>query len=142
MSAFPSIGECDVRGTGCTKCGRAWSADAFYVSRPRRCIECVKAMVAKHRKRNIKAIRAYDVERYQQHEHRREQTQQTWREWCQKYPERRAAHVAVGNAIRDGRLARQPCHICGKKAHAHHPDYSKPLEVVWLCPVHHKAAHG
>ena len=55
---------------------------------------------------------------------------------------RRAAHVAVGNAVRDGKLKPLPCFECGTKAEAHHPDYSRPLDVVWLCPVHHKEVHA
>jgi hypothetical protein len=58
-----------------------------------------------------------------------------------KMPDRRAARIAVGNAVRDGRLQRWPCEICGNKAHAHHPHYGAPLLVTWLCPSHHKAAH-
>lgn len=40
-------------------------------------------------------------------------------------------------------LAPQPCEVCGsvERVHAHHKDYSKPLEVTWLCPFHHKQAH-
>ena len=54
-----------------------------------------------------------------------------------------AAHNAVTRAVQNGSLERQACQTCGnKKAHAHHPNYSKPLEVVWLCPLHHKAAHA
>lgn len=31
------------------------------------------------------------------------------------------------------------CVVCGKfPAHKHHPDISKPLEVIFLCPLHHK----
>ena len=45
---------------------------------------------------------------------------------------------AVGHAIRDGYLVRQPCEVCGNpKSQGHHEDYSKPLEVVWLCQTHH-----
>ena len=45
------------------------------------------------------------------------------------------------NAIRDGKLTRQPCEVCGAWAEAHHPDYSKPLEVIWLCVPNHGAEH-
>lgn len=51
----------------------------------------------------------------------------------------------VGNAIRDVRLIRQPCRVCGttKQIEAHHPDYSKPLDVEWYCRLHHRTvAHG
>ena len=41
---------------------------------------------------------------------------------------------------RRGKLVEQPCH-CGAKAEMHHPDYTKPLAVVWLCRAHHLEAH-
>lgn len=48
----------------------------------------------------------------------------------------------VRSAIFHGRLVKQPCERCGAgKAHAHHEDYSKPLDVVWLCQTHHQARH-
>jgi hypothetical protein len=33
--------------------------------------------------------------------------------------------------------------VCGTqdRVQAHHEDYSRPLDVVWLCPTHHKARH-
>lgn len=31
--------------------------------------------------------------------------------------------------------------IWGEKAHAHHDDYSRPLDVIWLCPTHHGERH-
>lgn len=58
-----------------------------------------------------------------------------------KYPEKTLARRIVGNAIRDGKLLRQPCEKCGKKAQAHHDDYSRPLAVRWLCPSHHAEHH-
>lgn len=55
---------------------------------------------------------------------------------------KRACHVIAGNAIRTGLLVKGPCEVCGSSlVHAHHDDYSKPLEVRWLCPVHHKEHH-
>ncbi|MGD9564474.1 MAG: hypothetical protein AB7W44_19625 [Pyrinomonadaceae bacterium] len=62
--------------------------------------------------------------------------------WVAKNERKRRAQIAVGNAIRSGKLDRQPCERCGsKRAHAHHEDYSKPLEVKWLCATHHSARH-
>lgn len=63
------------------------------------------------------------------------------RTYLERYPLKRAAHIATGNAIRDGRLVRQPCEVCGSRAEAHHDDYSKPLDVRWLCKTHHTAWH-
>jgi hypothetical protein len=63
--------------------------------------------------------------------------------WQAANPEKRAAHKVVENAIRAGRLARNACERCGTDAqvHAHHDDYSRPLDVRWLCPVHHRDRH-
>lgn len=42
-----------------------------------------------------------------------------------------------------GKIQRMPCEVCGEtKSHAHHDDYSKPLQVKWLCPKHHKELHN
>jgi ferric-dicitrate binding protein FerR (iron transport regulator) len=61
--------------------------------------------------------------------------------WRRANPEKKRAHDAVERALRRGSLLRKPCEVCGGKAEAHHDDYSKPLEVRWLCRAHHKAAH-
>lgn len=53
-----------------------------------------------------------------------------------------AARRRVSTAIRIGKLTKQPCETCGiKKVHAHHDDYSKPLEVKWFCTKHHAKIH-
>jgi len=50
------------------------------------------------------------------------------------------ARDALRWAIRSGKVARGTCH-CGKIGHGHHEDYSKPLEVIWLCREHHDELH-
>ena len=62
--------------------------------------------------------------------------------WRKSFPERKNAHAKVYRAMKNGVLVRQPCFICGDKSEAHHPDYSRPLDVVWLCPPHHRQAHS
>lgn len=58
----------------------------------------------------------------------------------QRHPEKHAARVALAEAIRKGRLVRpEACSICFApcKPDAHHEDYSKPLDVIWVCrPCH------
>ena len=52
------------------------------------------------------------------------------------------ARSDLNHAVRDGRVIRMPCEVCGnEKSEAHHEDYSKPLDVVWLCDKHHHEAH-
>lgn len=59
-----------------------------------------------------------------------------------KNPEKYRAHNQLNNALRDGRIERKPCEVCGDtSSHAHHDDYSEPLEVRWLCAKHHAAHH-
>ncbi len=54
----------------------------------------------------------------------------------------RQAHWIVSYARRTGKLDAQPCERCGAEpAVAHHDDYSRPLDITWLCPKHHKARH-
>lgn len=46
-------------------------------------------------------------------------------------------------SIQRGKISKQPCKVCGfTKAEAHHGDYTKPFEVVWLCRKHHLELHG
>ena len=53
-----------------------------------------------------------------------------------------SANARAGAAIRSGKIARQPCARCGSdRAVAHHDDYSKPLDVTWLCRTHHAERH-
>lgn len=43
--------------------------------------------------------------------------------------------------LKRGKIIEQPCVICGNKAEIHHPDYDKPLEIIWLCRNHHLQLH-
>lgn len=64
---------------------------------------------------------------------------------------KRSAQKLVELAVRQGRIVPQEeCSSCGdtkrqkngrSNVHAHHPDYTKPLEVVWLCRKCHVAVH-
>lgn len=60
----------------------------------------------------------------------------------EKYPEKKSARDAAYQSIKQGKLKRKPCEFCGSfNTEAHHEDYSRPLDVRWLCKVHHDAAH-
>jgi hypothetical protein len=126
----------------CSNCGEDKSLSAYYGNGYiKKCKECVKTAVRLNRKKNAGYYRAYDRKR-QKSKVRQASTQAVARRWRENNPEKYKAHTALNNAIRDGRLKKRPCEVCRRRdSHAHHADYSKPLEVRWLCPVHHKLAH-
>lgn len=43
-----------------------------------------------------------------------------------------------------GHLKRGPCADCGatEGVQMHHEDYSRPLDVTWLCVAHHRVRHA
>ncbi len=65
-------------------------------------------------------------------------------------PEKTQARTVLNNAVTRGILSPQPCEKCGESpvlhdgrrgVQAHHDDYSKPLEVRWLCVACHGDHH-
>lgn len=58
-----------------------------------------------------------------------------------KYQQQRA-HSAVAQAVSNGELVESPCELCGSEAEAHHEDYREPLNVRWLCIIHHRQWHA
>jgi len=137
-----------VEAKECFKCGVLKPPTDFYrhgAMRDRRlnkCKECTKADVAANYRKRREYYAQYERERFQRPE-RKKACIQYQRKRRAKNPAKYKAHYLVGNAIRDGRLVRQPCRVCGDpKAQAHHHDYSKPLDVEWLCRKHHLEAHG
>jgi len=59
---------------------------------------------------------------------------------------RRLANAKVHKAVKTGVLKRPArCSECGRRNGrivAHHENYERPLEVVWLCDSCHKLIHG
>ncbi len=103
------------------------------------CKTCTKSRVTSHRKENIERIRAYDRDRGNR------QTIEDQRDYRNRNPEKHKAHNAVNNAVRDGRLLKPDCcSVCSAsgRIEGHHHDYSKPLDVEWLCAACHKSRHA
>ena len=63
------------------------------------------------------------------------------KKWIIKNRKKFNAHMALNRAVKSGKVKKKFCEKCNKKAQAHHPDYNKPLSVIWLCPFHHKEIH-
>ncbi len=106
-----------------------------------KCKNCTKSDANKHRLDNLEKVRAYDRERGKNPE-RIKTNIIINRAWRNEDKRRSNAHNKVSRAIKSGLLTKQPCIRCGEqKSLAHHEDYDKPLEIMWLCQPCHKQRH-
>lgn len=141
----------------CKKCGQSKPLDQFTVDARKKlgrnytCRECHRAYIRewqqkpeiKSRKRKYaianRERRRLACKRYR--ERHPDRVKKTMAAWALRNPERNRARWAVNNAVRDGRLKKGPCEKCGTtiKVDGHHDDYSKILEVRWLCHTCHLA---
>lgn len=126
----------------CTGCQQTKPTDDFY-AHPKmadghlsQCKECIKGKVRQHRRLN-ESVREYDRKRGSR------MPLASLQAYRQKNPDAYRAHTAVSNAVRDGRLKKEPCLFCAEeRVHGHHRDYSAPLDVIWLCAKCHHRLHA
>lgn len=58
------------------------------------------------------------------------------------YQMKKRSRALANKSLKRGKLIRKPCEKCGdSKAEMHHEDYSKPLDVNWLCRKCHLELH-
>ena len=136
-----------IRSKECFKCKTVKPLSEFYKHQQmadghlNKCKACAKNDANKHRSENLERIRAYDRERGKNKD-RLKSSAQIAALWRQEDKRRGKAHSAVARAIKSGSLHRSPCERCGdERSVAHHEDYDKPLQVVWLCTPCHKQRH-
>ncbi len=125
---------------GCSKCGHLITVtEQMCKRRTYVCGSCHSLASSAWAEQNRPKKRANN--NAYQRRHSADRADQT-RRYRDRYPERKSAQQAVQTALRNGRLIRGPCETCGSaEVHAHHNDYSKPLDVVWLCHQHHMQSH-
>lgn len=144
-------GGSDGHRTDCKACRRAYRKRYYQANRTK-----VQAKARAYRARNLEASRERCRQYRRKHRERLgEQNRRYYRahakgiiarnrQYQDENPERYAAHRAVASAIRRGDLIRLPCAHCGSPDNidAHIEDYSKPLDVVWLCRRCHSRLHA
>lgn len=146
----------------CFKCGRTLPVSEFYRhpemsdGHLNKCKECTKDDVRKNRKKKIVYYRMYDRkramtpkrieerEKYKRTEKSKETKTKTLKKYRKNNPKKILAQRTLRRAVLNGEIIPMPCEVCGKteKIHAHHEDYNKPLDVIWLCPKHHRWIHS
>jgi len=142
----------------CKVCGATEKSAEFYKGVNTRCKECHKEAVRINRRENVDRYRAYDAKRFKEDprviaRHKRYQKtdagkaslQASRQKWVDDNSEKRAAHVILGNRVRDSKVIKPDhCSRCGKsgcRIDGHHHDYARPLDVVWLCRQCHVNEH-
>lgn len=133
----------------CTGCGQELPRSEFY-AHPRapdglryKCKACFTSMRRETNRRRYANDPTYRAER-------REAARASYRRTGYRSPvdpTKRSARVTLQNAVREGRLTPSDgCEDCGHdfsefRREAHHEDYSKPLDVAWLCSLCHGKRH-
>jgi len=145
----------------CITCKKLLELDCFHKDKRRKdghrseCKECASARCRKWCRENKEKYREclrkwYRKNREKKHAAAREwyrankeRASATAREYRQANPEKRKAQQAVNDAIRAGKLYKGPCIFCGTKENVdgHHDNYSKLLDVIWMCRKHHREFH-
>jgi hypothetical protein len=71
------------------------------------------------------------------------------RQWRKRHPlteeqrRRKNARTYAFSYWKRGKLRQKPCRHCGEsKTERHHPDYARPLYVIWLCRPCHLTLHA
>lgn len=114
--------------THCSECGTAVGPEYFNLSRHSRCADC--------KSRRDRASNSTPERRA------KEVARQRAKDSTPEGRKKKRARCAASYRVRSGKLMKQPCAVClSPRAEKHHPDYGKPLDVIWLCRKHHAQAH-
>jgi hypothetical protein len=133
----------------CFKCGEIQPIESFY-KHPMmadghlgKCKTCTKKDVRAYYRANPQGHRAYEKRREQTPE-RKAQKIEAQRRHRAKHSVQSKARSITQHALNAGLLVPAPCVGCAttERIEAHHEDYYKPLEVVWLCFSCHRKKHG
>ncbi len=134
----------------CFKCNKEKSLLEYYRHSQmkdghlNKCKACAKEDSTTHRDGHLEKIREYDRERSKLPHRTKLNTESTER-LRKNFPLKYKAHNLVDRAVKNGKLIKpkicEACNKPGRQIEGHHNDYSKPLDVTWLCSACHKQLH-
>lgn len=146
----------------CTKCGQEKELSKFYnkkngkYGKHSECKACLVKRSTKWKKENPEKIRIYEEINRQilraafadlpktNYERIHERTLAAYEQYCKKRMHA-LAHNLLNYGVRRGFIIKHDkCMFCGSTDHieGHHPDYSDPLTVLWLCKSCHAQQHN
>lgn len=134
----------------CFRCKKTKNIDQFYTHKGMadghlgKCKNCTKNDAEKRYSdpKNKVKITEYERVRFQNPE-RKKKVLDYQRERRARNKGKNRAKQDISNGIRNGKIKRLPCEVCGDtKSQAHHADYRKHYDVKWLCFKHHRELHG
>ena len=124
----------------CSKCGEEVQlTETMQAKETRICMACLSKYSVKWAKNNRGKKRESNNRYHKSLGPKRAKYTARYRN---RHPLKKTAWQKVQTALRNGSLEKEPCEECGDiKVHAHHDDYSRPLDVRWLCHEHHMQKH-
>ena len=133
----------------CIECKKSLPIESFYKNKSmndgyvNKCKECTKKGVRANYSKNRDHYVKYEQERSQRPGRKKKATEYQ-RKRRANNPKKYKAQNKINNSLRDGKLKREPCLMCGDvKSQAHHIDYDgEGLNIIWLCWKHHMQIHG
>jgi len=148
----------------CSKCGKEKLMSEFHKDKSyscgikARCKKCVNADAKDYADRNPELKKARSCVYYENNKKKINKRASEYRRTAvgrkvksvsnkkrlDRFPKQARANRLINLEIKNGRVARpNTCSICSKKrkTQAHHCDYSKPLEVAFMCTYCHASWH-
>lgn len=134
-----------------------WIIDAGYTRSPSPAldvelpsVETIEAIMQEHGCYSYRAAKTNPRRFHEKNQWNYKMTSKAYalvREWQRRNPEKLKAHQILSWAVQSKKIIRpNRCSKCNKSSslgiiQAHHSDYSKPLDVIWLCCTCHRGAH-
>lgn len=131
----------------CCKCRKVLPVSEFSANRKKRdglqyaCRGCLSAELSRRYRDDLEVSRARRRAYFASHPETAARATAKQRQ----SPYKHAAHQSVARAVKRGQLAKPTaCSRCDDtyRVEAHHDDYSKPLDVMWLCTACHRVRHA